>query len=316
MRCAILDDYQNVALSMADWGSLAGEAEITVFNAPIGEAAEIVAALADYEIVCLMRERTPFTAEIIEALPKLRLIVTSGPRNAAIDVAAANARGVTVCGTASAAHPTAELVFAHMLEFARKVGHENARLKAGAVWQETIGLDLSGKTLGVLGLGRLGARVARIAVAFEMNVIAWSDNLAAERCAELGVDHVSKTDLFRASDFLSIHLQLSQRTRGLVGADTLALMRPGAILVNTSRGPIVEEGALLDAVRAGRIAGACLDVFDEEPLPLEHPYRTEPKIQISPHLGYVTEANFRLFYSQMVEDIRAFAEGNPMRVVA
>ncbi|QIE56632.1 D-2-hydroxyacid dehydrogenase family protein [Pikeienuella piscinae] len=316
MRCAILDDYQNAALSMADWGSLTRQVEITVFNAPIGGAAEIAAALADFEIICLMRERTPFTAEIIGALPKLRLIATSGARNAAIDVAAANARGVSVCGTDSAVHPTAELVFAHMLEFARKVGHENARLKAGAVWQETIGLDLSGKTLGVLGLGRLGERVARIAAAFEMNVIAWSENLTAERCAELGVGHVSKTDLFRASDFLSIHLQLSQRTRGLVGAEALALMRPGAILVNTSRGPIVEEGALLDAVRAGRIAGACLDVYDEEPLPLEHPYRAEPKIQISPHLGYVTEANLRLFYGQMVEDIRAFAEGNPVRVVA
>lgn len=316
MRCAILDDYQNVALTMADWSPLADRVEITVFNEGLGDEAAVVAALSGFEIVCLMRERTPFPASVIEALPNLRLIVTSGPKNAAIDVAAATARGVVVCGTESLPHPTAELTFAHILEFARQVGAENARLKAGAPWQSTVGLDLNGRTLGLLGLGRLGARVAGIARAFDMNVIAWSENLTNERAAEHGAQRVTKERLFAEADFLSVHTVLSDRTKGLVGAAELALMKPTAALVNTSRGPIVDEAALLDAVRAERIAGACLDVFDEEPLPLDHPYRQEPRIQLSPHLGYVTERAYRLFYTQMVEDIDAFLRGAPTRTIA
>ncbi len=315
MRCAILDDYQNVALSMADWSLLAGDVDLTVFNAGLGDEAAVAAALADFEIVCLMRERTPFSASLIAALPRLKLIVTSGPRNAAIDVAAAKARGVVVCGTESVAHPTAELTFAHILEFARKVGHENARLKAGAPWQETIGRDLNGRTLGLLGLGRLGGRVAKIARAFEMNVIAWSENLTEARAAEADARLVPKEELFREADFLSIHLVLSGRSQGLVGAAELALMKPHAVLVNTSRGPIVAEADLLDALRAGRIAGACIDVFDEEPLPPGHPYRAEPRVQLSPHLGYVTEDAYRVFYGQIVEDIRAFLDGSAVRVI-
>jgi D-3-phosphoglycerate dehydrogenase len=315
MRCAVLDDYQNVALSMADWTQLADAVDVTVFNEPIGDAATVIGALADYEIVCLMRERTPFPRDVIAALPKLRLIVTTGLRNAAIDVAAARERGVLVCGTQSAAHPTAELVFAHLLEFCRKVGLENARMKAGTPWQTTIGLDLNGKTLGVIGLGRLGQQVARIAAAFGMKVIAWSQNLTPEACEKAGVTYASKKDLFASADFISIHVQLSERTRGLIGADDIARMKPTAFLINTSRGPIIDNDALIGALRDNRIAGAGLDVFDVEPLPLDHPFRTLERAQLSPHLGYVTEGNYRVSYGQVVEDIRAFVTGTPIRVM-
>lgn len=314
-RIAVLDDYQDVALKLADWSPLGGEADITVFNEPIGDQDAVIAALAEFDIVCLMRERTPFPADVIEALPKLKLIVTSGPRNAAIDVAAANAKGVVVCGTQSAAHATAELVFAHLLEFNRRVGHENARLKAGAFWQSTVGRDMNDRTLGLLGLGRLGLRVAGIANAFGMNVIAWSQNLTPEKCEGTGAAYASKEELFGNSDVISIHLQLSDRTRGLVGANELALMRPDALLINTSRGPIVDEGALIAALKGEKIAGAAIDVFDVEPLPLDHPLRGTERAQISPHLGYVTEANYRIFYGQTVEDIRAFLDGAPKRVI-
>lgn len=315
MRCAILDDYQNVALTMADWAPLADRVDITVFNEGLGDEAAVAAALAEFEIICLMRERTPFPASLIRALPKLKLIVTSGPRNAAIDVAAAKGQGVIVCGTESVPHPTAELTFAHILEFARRVGAENVRLKSGAPWQETIGLDLNGRTLGLLGLGRLGGRVAKIAQAFEMKVIAWSENLTDDRAAEQGVLRVTKEQLFRESDFLSIHLVLSQRSMALVGAAELALMKPSAVLVNTSRGPIVDEAALLESTRSQQIAGACLDVFDNEPLALDHLFRSDPRIQLSPHLGYVTEQAYQIFYTQTVENIIAFLNGNPSRVI-
>jgi phosphoglycerate dehydrogenase-like enzyme len=313
LRAAVLDDYQNVALTLADW-SKAG-AEIVVFNASLGDASQVVAALQEFDVVCLMRERTPFTREVIEGLPRLKLIVTTGPRNAAIDVAAARERGIVVSGTQSAAHPTAELVFAHLLEFNRKVGFENARMKAGAPWQITLGRDLDGKTLGLLGLGRLGTRVAGIARAFNMNVIAWSQNLTPEKCEGTGARYASKDELFETSDYISIHLQLSDRTRGLVGAAELGRMKPTAFLVNTSRGPIIDESALISVLRAGTIAGAGIDVFDVEPLPLDHPFRTLDRAQISPHLGYVTEDNYRLSYGQIVEDIAAFAAGTPLRVI-
>jgi phosphoglycerate dehydrogenase-like enzyme len=313
--CAVLDDYQNVAREFADWSRLAGDVEIVVFNAPLGGTDEVVRALEDFDIVCLMRERTAFPRQVIEKLPRLKLIVTTGLRNAAIDVAAAADHGVIVCGTQLAPHPTAELVFAHMLEFARKVGFENARLKDGAAWQVTIGRDLSGKTLGVIGLGKLGRQVARIAEAFGMTVLAWSQNLTPETCEGTGARYAAREELLQTSDFVTVHLQLSERTTGLIAAADLALMKPSAFLINTSRGPIVEEAALADALREQRIAGAGIDVFDTEPLALDHPFRALPNAQITPHLGYVTEDNYRLCYGQTVEAIRAWLDGSPVRVI-
>lgn len=315
MKCAILDDYQNVALEMADWSSVADDVELVVFNEPLGDEDAVVSALAGFEIVCLMRERTPFPRGVIEKLPDLRLIVTTGPRNASIDVAAAAERGIPVSGTQSVAHATAELAFAHMLEFSRRVGFENARLKDGVAWQSTIGRDLNGKTLGIIGLGRLGRQVARIGQAFGMKVLAWSQNLTPEACEDSGASYATREELLGESDFVSIHLQLSDRTRGLIGPEELARMKPSAFLINTSRGPIVDETALVDALRSGRIAGAGIDVFDIEPLPLDHPLRGLDNAQLSPHLGYVTEDTYRLFYSQTVEAVRAWLDGSPVRVI-
>ena len=314
-RCAILDDYQNVALTLADWSAVAPEVDLQVFTHLLGDQQRVVETLRDAEIVCLMRERTPFPRAVIEALPNLKLIVTTGMRNAAIDVAAAQERGVTVCGTGTAHHPTAELAFGLMLDLARKISFEDAQLKQGAHWQTTIGVDLIGKTLGLLGLGKLGSRVARYAQAFDMQVLAWSQNLTAARCKEVGVTHAGKEDLLRQSDFISIHLVLSPRTRGLVGAADLALMKPSAFLINTSRGPIVDETALIDALQRRRIAGAAIDVYDVEPLPVEHPLRRLPNAVLTPHLGYVTEDNYRTFYRETVEDIRAWLDGNPVRLL-
>lgn len=312
-RVAILDDYQQAARTFADWSVLGPEAEITTFNAPLPDAATAVSALQGFEVVCAMRERTPFPREVIARLPALQLLVTTGMRNASIDLSAAAERGVTVCGTDSAGHPTAELTFALILELARQVGRENARMKSGASWQSTIGLDLCGKTLGIIGLGRLGGRVATVARAFEMRVLAWSQNLTAARCAELGVIHADKSTLLRESDFISVHLQLGDRSRGLIGAADLSLMKPTAFLINTARGPIVDETALVAALTERRIAGAGLDVFDVEPLPLDHPFRRLDNVVISPHLGYVTADNYRTFYSQTVEAIRAWRDGTPIR---
>jgi phosphoglycerate dehydrogenase-like enzyme len=315
LRCAILDDYQNVALTMADWSKVAGDIDITVFNEHLGPTEKVVAALKGFAIVCAMRERTAFPRAVIEALPDLKLLITTGMRNASIDLEAAKEHGVTVCGTPSFGNATAALAVGLMLELARRIGYEHARLKAGAAWQTTIGLDLEGLTLSLLGLGRLGAKVARIAQAFGMEVVAWSQNLTAEKCRDAGVAYVSRDDLFRRADFLSIHLQLSPRTRGLIGARELGLMKPSAYLINTSRGPIVEEAALIAALRDKRLAGAGLDVFDTEPLPLDHPFRKLDNIVITPHLGYVVEQNYRAFFAGMVEDIRAFLDGAPARVL-
>jgi phosphoglycerate dehydrogenase-like enzyme len=314
-RCAILDDYQNVALKLAEWSAVAQDLAIEVFTTPLGDQQRVVEALRDAEIVCLMRERTPFPRAVIEALPKLKLIVTTGMRNAAIDVAAAQERGITVCGTATAHHPTAELAFGLMLDLARKISFEDAQLKKGVPWQTTIGVDLAGRTLGLLGLGKLGSRVARYARAFEMDVLAWSQNLTEARCREAGVTYASKEQLLRQSDFVSIHLVLSPRTRGLIGAADLGLMKPTAFLINTSRGPIVEEKALIDALQDRRIAGAGIDVYDVEPLPQEHPLRRLPNAVLTPHLGYVTEDNYRILYRETVEDIRAWLDGKPVRLL-
>jgi len=314
-RCAILDDYQNVALSMADWSNVKGEVEITVFNQPFGSMDEAAKALQGFQVIGAMRERTPFPRRMYELLPELKLLITTGMRNAAIDMAAAKERGIVVCGTPTAGNPTAGIAIGLMLELTRRIGYENARLKSGALWQTTIGRDLDGLTLGILGLGKLGQRVAGIAKAFGMQPIAWSQNLTADKCREVGVDYASKEDLFRQADILTIHLQLSERTRGLVGAKELGLMKPSAYLINTSRGPIVEQAALLTALRDKRIAGAGLDVFDAEPLPLDHPLRMLDNVVTTPHLGYVSEQNYRAYFAGMVEDIRAWLDGKPVRVM-
>ena len=313
--CAVLDDYQNVAMSMGDWSTLAGDIKLKVFNEHLGGAENVVKALADFEIICAMRERTPFPRAVIEKLPKLKLLITTGMRNASIDVAAAKERGIAVCGTPTTGNPTSAIAFALMLELARRVGYESARMRAGTLWQSTVGLDLEGLTLGVLGLGKLGTRSAQIAKAFGMKVIAWSQNLAADKCAQAGVGYVAKDELFRQSDFITIHLVLSDRTRGLVGARELALMKASACLINTSRGPIIDEPALIAALREKKIAAAGLDVFDVEPLPLDHPFRTMDNVVITPHLGYVSVQNYRTFYGAIIEDIRAWLDGKPVRVL-
>jgi phosphoglycerate dehydrogenase-like enzyme len=314
-RCAILDDYQNVALKLADWSKLAGEVDVKVYNESLGDQASVIRTLKDCSIVCLMRERTPFPRAVFEGLPDLKLVVTSGARNAAIDLAAAAERGIVVCGTETPGNPTTELAFGLMLELTRKIGYENARLKAGARWQTTLGIDLGGKTLGVVGLGKLGSKAAQIGHAIGMNIIAWSQNLTAERCREVGATLVGKDELFRQADFITVHLQLSPRTRGLIGAKDLGLMKPTAYFINTSRGPIVEEAALLDALREKRIAGAGLDVYDVEPLPLDHPLRKLDNVVLTPHLGYASQQNYRAYFAGVVDDIRGFLDGKPVRVL-
>jgi phosphoglycerate dehydrogenase-like enzyme len=316
VHCAILDDYQNVALKLADWSKLKNAIEIKVFQEHLGGADKVIAALQGFEIIVAMRERTAFSKKVIDALPALKLLITTGMRNASIDTEAAKARGITVCGTGTFGNPTSGIAIGLMLELTRRIGYENARLHSGALWQTTIGLDLEGMTLGVLGLGKLGTRTASIAKAFGMKVIAWSQNLTAEKCREAGIDYAAKDDLFRQADFITIHVVLSQRTRGLIDARELGLMRPTAFLINTSRGPIIEEAALLAALRERRIAGAGLDVFDTEPLPLDHPFRKMDNVVITPHLGYVSEQNYRRYFSDAVDDIRGFLDGKPVRVLS
>ena len=315
VRCAILDDYQNVALKSADWSKVEGDVEIKVFSEHLGAGQSVIAALKEFAIVVAMRERTAFPRTVIDALPNLKLLITTGMRNASIDTEAAKARGVTVCGTGSFGSPTSGIAIGLMLELTRHIGYENARLHAGAAWQSTIGPDLEGMTLGILGLGKLGARTAAIAKAFGMKVIAWSQNLTPERCQEVGVGYVGKDDLFRQSDFITIHNVLSARSRGAVGAKEFGLMKPSAFLINTSRGPIVDEAALLAALRDKKIAGAGLDVFDNEPLPLNHPLRKMNNVVLTPHLGYVSEQNYRHYFAGVVEDIRGFLDGKPVRVM-
>src|SRR3984893_13836644 len=289
VRCAILDDYQNVVLKVADWSKVKGDVDIKVFNQHLGGPDKVVAALQGFQIVVAMRERTGFPKPVIEALPDLQLLITTGLRNASIDTEAAKARGVVVCGTSSFGSPTSGIAIGLMLELTRHIGYENARLHAGAAWQTTIGPDLEGMTLGVLGLGKLGIHTANIAKAFGMKVIAWSQNLTPEKAQEAGATYVSKDDLFRQSDFITIHVVLSQRTRGIVGMKEIGLMKPTAFLINTSRGPIIDEGAMLAALRDKKIAGAGLDTFDVEPLPRDHPLRQMDNVVLPPHLGHVSE---------------------------
>jgi D-3-phosphoglycerate dehydrogenase len=315
-RCAILDDYQNVALKLADWSQLK-DVEIKVFTEAVRRSdADTIRDCKDYDIVVMMRERTRFPRAVIEALPKLKLLITTGAYNASIDMKACAERGIVVAGTTSHGNPTTGIAFGLILELTRRIGWENARMKSGVPWQDTVGMDIEGKTLGVLGLGKLGARAAGVGKAFGMKVIAWSQNLTPERCKELGVEYASKDDLFRNADIVTIHLQLSDRSRGLVTAKELGLMKKTAYLVNTSRGPIVDEKALLDALDKKQIAGAGLDVFDVEPLPLDHPYRKMDNVVITPHLGYVSQQNYERYYPDILEDIRGFLDGKPVRVIA
>jgi D-3-phosphoglycerate dehydrogenase len=315
-RCAILDDYQNVALQMADWSGLAPEVAFTVFNAPLGGPDELAQALKGFDMVVLMRERTAFPRRLIEALPDLRLLISTGKRNWMLDVKAANERGIVACSTETTGNPTIGLTIGLMLELTRRIGYESERLKNGGAWQSTVGVDIEGKTLGLIGLGRLGSQVAKIALALNMKVIAWSQNLDAERCARAGVELApSKEALLRQADIVSLHVVLSERSRGLIGAKELALMKPSAYLVNTARGPIVDEAALIAALRDRRIAGAGLDVYDIEPLPTDHPLRQLDNVVLSPHLGYVTAENFRTCYAGVVENIRAYLDGKPIRLL-
>jgi phosphoglycerate dehydrogenase-like enzyme len=310
----VLDDFQDVALSVADWSLLAGRAHVTRHTDHLDDADELVARLAGAEVVVAMRERTPFPAALLARLPRLRLLVTTGMANASIDLAAAAAQGVVVCGTAGGSAAAAELAWALVLAVARDVAADDRAVRAGR-WQEHLGIELAGSTLGLLGLGRIGAVVARYAHAFDMELLAWSENLTAERAAEHGARLVDKAALFAGSDVVSVHLRLSDRTRGLVGAEELRLLGPGGRLVNTSRGPIVDEAALLAALSAGTIAGAALDVYDVEPLPVDSPLRSAPRTVLTPHVGYVSRQSYAAMYGQCVEDVVAWLGGAPVRVL-
>jgi D-3-phosphoglycerate dehydrogenase len=314
-RCAVLDDYQNVALSYADWSKVTGDVDVKVFNEPFKTTEEVHRSLQGFHIIAMMRERTPFLRPTIEALPDLKLLITTGAGNKSIDLAAAAERGITVCGTGTFGNPTTGIAFGLILELTRRIGFENARMKAGAPWQVTIGYDIEGMTLGVIGLGKLGRRVSGVAKAFGMKVLAWSPNLTPEICKEAGVTYATKEDLLRNADFVTIHVQLGDRSRGLLGEKDLALMKPTAFLVNTSRGPIVDEKALIAALRDGRIGGAGLDVFDVEPLPVDHPFRKLDNVVLTPHLGYVSVQNYKVYYPDIVANIRAFLDGKPIKAI-
>jgi phosphoglycerate dehydrogenase-like enzyme len=313
----VLDDYQGVALSMADWSPVTDRVEVTAFTEHQADSEQLIAALADVDIVVVMRERTPLPAPVFARLPRLRLVVTTGLRNSAIDLPAAAAHGVLVCGTASSPVPPTELTWALILGLARNLAAENAAFHVGGRWQSTVGIELAGRRLGLLGLGRIGGRVARIGSAFGMDVVAWSQHLTRERTDELGVTLApSLAELLATSDVVSIHLALGERTRDLLGRDELALMRPSAFLVNTSRSAIVDGPALVDALVRSRIAGAGLDVFDREPLPADDVLRTLPTVLATPHLGYVAVDNYRTYFREAVEDIAAFLAGTPIRTLS
>jgi phosphoglycerate dehydrogenase-like enzyme len=306
-KIAVLDDYQNAALESADWSMLRDRADITVFQDHVDDADAVVTRLLPFDIVCVMRERTPLPRSIIERLPNLKLISSTGPVNASIDAAAAADRGVAVFHTGYRSTPTIEFTWALILASARNIVAENNSIRSGG-WQTSVGMDLQGKTLGVLGLGRIGSAVARIGRDFGMNLIAWSQNMTSESAQTVGAVLVSKDQLFEQADVLTIHLVLSGRTRGLVGAAELAKMKPTARLINTSRGPIVDEQALIDALRNKQIAGAAIDVFETEPLPAFHPFRTLGNLLATPHLGYVSQGHYRTFYEDTVSNIRKWLD--------
>ena len=313
-KLAILDDYQRVALDVADWSVLGEQVDITVFDEYLGDEHNVAAALAPFEIVVAMRERTPFPASLIRRLQKLQLLVTTGKRNLAIDMEAARSAGIDVCGTAMLGYAAAEHAWALILALVKQIPIADQAMRTGG-WQAGFSGGLNGKTLGVLGLGKLGARAAKVGLAFEMDVIAWSQNLTAERAAEIGVRRVDKQAFFTSADIITVHMVLSDRTRGLIGADELRMMKSTALLVNTSRGPIVDENALLEALRAQRIAGAGIDVFDVEPLPRDHPFRELRNTVLTGHTGYVMRENYALAYGEAIEDIAAWLEGNPVRLL-
>src|SRR5947207_8066172 len=318
MRLSILDDYQGVALDMADWSAIKDRGvEIAVERFPFADEDDVVRSLADSEIVAAMRERTAFPMRVVDRLPKLKLLITTGMRNASFDMEALKARGVTVCGTGGPGggnEDTAELAWGLILGAMRRIAEDHAFMRRGG-WQTRIGHRVAGKTLGVLGLGRLGSAVARVGLAFGMQAIAWSQNLTAEKAAAQGVEHVEKDELFRRADILSVHLVLSPRSHGIVGRREIGLMKPSAVLVNTSRGPIVDTDAVIDALNAGRLAYAGFDVYDKEPLPIDHPLRQAPNVILTPHIGYVTDENYRSSYPQIVENVVAFLDGHPVRVI-
>ena len=314
MKVAVLDDYQNVAESLADWSQLPSGAEVRFFSDHLTSEDALAERLADFDVVMGMRERTPFPRSLLERLPALRLLVTTGRRNASFDIDAATDLGIAVCGTDGAGEGPAELTWGLILATVRQIPLED-RLSREGNWGTTVGVGLKGKTIGLLGLGHIGSLVARVATAFDMNVIAWSQNLTAERARECGATLVDKGTLFRESDILSVHLVLGQRSRGLVGAHELGLMKSSAYLVNISRGPIVDEAALVDVLQRRAIAGAALDTFDVEPLPEGHPLLQLDNTLICPHLGYVTDDSYKAMYSGVIENIRAFASGEPVRMI-
>ena len=316
LRIAILDDYQDVALSLADWASLGDDCEVVRFGDNLATEDAATEKLAGFDVLCLMRERMPLPASLIARLPRLKLVVVTGARVRTIDMEAAVAQGITVCHTfpGESAHATPEMAWGLILSLARSIPEEDQRVRQGG-WQKTVGTILGGKTLGLVGLGKLGSRMVPIAKAFGMEVIAWSQNLTDERAAEAGARRVDKETLFRAADVVSLHLILGERSRHVVSAAEIALMKPGAFLINTSRGPLVEEAALVAALEEGRIK-AGLDVYDIEPLPADHPLRTAPNTVLTPHLGYVTEGAYAAFYRDTVENIKAWRAGSPLRVLA
>jgi phosphoglycerate dehydrogenase-like enzyme len=318
MRVSILDDYQGIALDMADWSPLRARGiEVAVERFPFADEADVVRSLVDSEIVCAMRERTAFTKQIVDQLPKLKLLITTGMRNASFDMEALKAKGVTVCGTGGPGggnEDTAELAWGLILGAMRRIAEDHAFMRQGG-WQTRVGHRVAGKTIGLLGLGRLGSAVARVGLAFDMKAIAWSQNLTAEAAAAKGVERVEKDELFRRSDILSVHLVLSPRSRHLVGAREIGLMKKSAVLVNTSRGPIVDTDAMVAALKEGRLAYAGVDVYDKEPLPIDHPLRSCPNVIMTPHIGYVTDENYRSSFPQYVENIVAFLDGKPQRVI-
>jgi len=302
IRVAVLDDYQQVARTMADWSPVEKRAELTIFHDHLHDHDALVRRLAPFDVLCVMRERTALTADLIAALPRLRLIASTGLANASIDLKAAAEHGVEVVNTDYSSTPTIEFTWSAILGLARDIAGEAASVRSGG-WQTGLGTELGGKTLGILGLGRIGSKVARIGQVFGMQVIAWSENLQEETASALGVRRVSKQALLSQSDFLTIHTRLSERTRGIIGAPELATMKPGARLINSSRGPIVDEAALVDALISGRIAGAAVDVYETEPLPADHPFRDLPNVLATPHIGYVTEEMYRTFYGDSVRNI-------------
>lgn len=314
MRCAILDDYQHAALAMADWTRLEGRVALTVFHDHIDDEDALVERLSPFEAVVIMRERTPLPASLLARLPGLELLITSGMRNAAVDLEAARARGITVCGTDSHPAPPTELAWALILGLARHLFIEHHHFTTNGPWQSTVGMTLAGRTLGLLGLGKIGTRMALIARAFGMNVLAWSEHLTAARCEAAGVTLAeSKRALLSASDIVSIHLVLSERTHHLIDRQALAWMSPAALLINTSRAAIVDQTALIEALEKGRIAGAGLDVFEQEPLAPDHSLRRLPNVLATPHLGYVSDTNYRTWFGQAVENLEAWLAGTPIR---